>query len=640
MDLCATMPLTLRSALAVLAALPFATLPLIGQVPTKCFEIERILVDACNPIDLCPGSTEGQNEMVGFRVGPDPIALAEIAVQWPNNNWLGFAQNPLTAQLTAALNATIEGCGFLLEPPGGVLPPGARALLVTSTAMCTAGNSFANLADTLYLLFQNSGNTAGHFANHNNGVEVVPQPVGGPSLRTLIMTHLITLCGDTATYDRQLLTNIYGTYGGLAPENDGATAVFSWPGVPVVTYVNNGCLAPYEPLLVSIAPVQADLCAGGSVSLQGLVSGSFVSTQWFGGTGSFGDATAANTTYSVGAGDTGEVLLSFCAIGDCGVPVCASVTLVVGEAAEVSIVGDLAPCTGSATELTATGTGTFQWNTGSSAPTIAVVASGTYTVTASNACGSASASVEVLFQDPPEVMLDGNFTLCPVAQVGATGADTYVWSTGATGPATTIGQPGTYAVTGTNACGSVTVAFAVVDNPVVAAFVPSVVEGTAPLTVDLSNQSQPLDASFSWDFGDGAGSTAFAPTYTYTAPGDYTVQLTASVGDCSATAIVLVRVLDAGFEEVGLRVPNVFSPNGDGVNDVLEVFSTGLSSLDMAIFNRWGQLVYRIERPRQVWDGRSMAGERVPEGTYFYELRAAAFDGRTYELRGTVTVLR
>jgi gliding motility-associated-like protein len=215
-----------------------------------------------------------------------------------------------------------------------------------------------------------------------------------------------------------------------------------------------------------------------------------------------------------------------------------------------------------------------------------------------------------------------------------------VWSTGATGPATTIGQPGTYAVTGTNACGSVTVAFAVVDNPVVAAFVPSVVEGTAPLTVDLSNQSQPLDASFSWDFGDGAGSTAFAPTYTYTAPGDYTVQLTASVGDCSATAIVLVRVLDAGFEEVGLRVPNVFSPNGDGVNDVLEVFSTGLSSLDMAIFNRWGQLVYRIERPRQVWDGRSMAGERVPEGTYFYELRAAAFDGRTYELRGTVTVLR
>ena len=125
-----------------------------AQVPTKCLEIESILVDACNPSATCPGSSEGQNEMVRFRVGPASIALTNLEADWPNGSWRGLAQNATTASITAQLNASIASCGLLIEPPQGIIPAGAQVLLITSTDMCVAGNSFIALADTLHIIFR------------------------------------------------------------------------------------------------------------------------------------------------------------------------------------------------------------------------------------------------------------------------------------------------------------------------------------------------------------------------------------------------------------------------------------------------------------------------------------------------------
>ncbi|NCP46664.1 MAG: hypothetical protein GW818_09670, partial [Flavobacteriales bacterium] len=135
---------------------------------SQCFEIESILVDAC-------GSPEGENEMVRFVVGNTSLNTANMNVMWPNNSWLGICQNTTTANAVSALNATVQGCGFLIEPTNGVLPAGTRVLLITSTAIDVNANSFANLADTMYVIFQCSGNTSGHFANWSTT----------PGLRTL-----------------------------------------------------------------------------------------------------------------------------------------------------------------------------------------------------------------------------------------------------------------------------------------------------------------------------------------------------------------------------------------------------------------------------------------------------------------------
>jgi gliding motility-associated-like protein len=685
---------------------------LVAQVPTQCLEIEGILVDACISSTACPGSQEGQNEMVRFRVGPQPIALSDLSVDWPNNSFQGLVQNSTTAAVTAALNASVTACGLLLEPPGGLIPAGAQVLLITSTAMCTQANSFAGLADTLYVIYQQAGNTQGHFANHNNGSLISPVPTGGSALRTLVITQVSTSCSDVAIYDRQELVNVYGTYGGTSAENDGATVSFTWPGAPVVSYSNAGCQAPVPVTTVTATAASGSLCAGGTVALAGSVSGGFASVLWSGGTGTFSASTDSLTTYTAGPGDAGTVVLTFCAIGACGQSTCDTVALAIDPAPALTITasGPLELCPGQSLDLLAAGATSYLWSTNATTAQITVTAPGLYTVTGSTACGPGTASITVSAGLPPTVAITGGTTLCQGATLAltGTGADSYVWSTGATTASVAVTSPGPYTVTGTTACGqgtaTVTVLAAV--PPVVqitgdllicpdgttvltaspglsyqwstgattasitvgapgiytvvagdgcatataqaevvavaidAAFTAQPVTGTAPLPVAFTNTSVPANAGWSWAFGDGGGSTGSDPQHTYTAPGTYTAVLTVTVGACTdeATATIVVEPQEA--EPATIVVPNVFSPNGDGRNDQLEVISTGIVELRMDIFNRWGQRMAGLTRVNERWDGRDMSGVKVVDGTYFYTLEARDAQGTTFTRTGTVTVLR
>lgn len=680
-----------------------------AQIPTKCFEIESILVDACISSSDCPNSQEGENEMLRFRTGPAPIALSDISFSWPNNSWRGFVQNATTAALTATLNATIESCGRLIQPPAGIIPPGSGVLLVTSTAMCTQANPFTNLGDTLYLVFQAPGNTAGHFANQSSGNTITPVPSSTPSLRTVIMTHVPTSCRDTVTYDRSQLVNTSGSYGGNTADNDGATVLVSWPGVPSISYVNLGCQAPIVPVSVSVQ-VQGDLCDGTSVDMTAIAAGNFSSLTWSGGTGVFSAPDQAQTTYTAGAGDVGSVALTVCAFGACADPVCATVNLAIGDEPQVSITGDgplalcpgddvvlsatgadtfqwstgasgaaivvtqpgtyavtgttacgtgtanvtvisspgplvsitgdTAPCAGSTTELSASGADSYVWSTGETGSSITVSMPGTYSVTGTSSCGTAQASTTVTFTELPEVSISGSEFACPLSVLTATGADSYLWSTGASGASITVDTPGTYIVTASNACGTSTASITVQASSVSVAIQASTVVGTAPLPVQFTSVLQPTSASVLWAFGDGATSTVNDPMHVYTEAGVYTVTLTASDNGCSASAQLTIIVNETASEPSTVRVPNVFSPNGDGVNDQFQVESTGLRSLDMTILNRWGQVVAQLDRVEEVWSGRSPAGETLAEGTYFYVLKAEGKDDIRYDLSGSITLLR
>ena len=188
-----------------------------AQLPTKCFEIQSILVDACSPSSA---SVEGTNEMVRFITGPSQLNTSALSVTWPNTalTWRGICTSPST---TAALNATIARCGLLIEPPGGVIPAGATVILATSDTINPSYNSFANLTDTIYIIYQCSGNppNTGHFAN------------GGTGIRTLIMRFNPPFgCNDTVSYDRALLQG-----------GNGAFVNYNFQGN--ATYSNNGCQA-------------------------------------------------------------------------------------------------------------------------------------------------------------------------------------------------------------------------------------------------------------------------------------------------------------------------------------------------------------------------------------------------------------
>ena len=86
-----------------------------------------------------------------------------------------------------------------------------------------------------------------------------------------------------------------------------------------------------------------------------------------------------------------------------------------------------------------------------------------------------------------------------------------------------------------------------------------------------------------------------------------------------------------------LRVPNVFTPNADGINDVLFV-ECAQTTYTFTVFNRWGEKVFSSDQPTsQGWDGRTFDGQIVPAGVYYYALDP---ESTGEPLRGYVQLLR
>ncbi len=206
----------------------------------NCIEVETILANSCDDLS----SPEGLNEMFRFRVGANPINITEIQIVngWPSvdvNPQLvfgGFVQNAQTANKTVELNSTISNiCGFLQEPPQGVIPANARVLAITSFEVSAALNSFANLTDTLFVIYQqHSGQTGGHFLNYN--------AIATPQEQTLrIQINGANPCYEEVTYIRGNLVTTAGVQG----DQNGAFVDYTPDGTP--TYGNTGCQAPFEP---------------------------------------------------------------------------------------------------------------------------------------------------------------------------------------------------------------------------------------------------------------------------------------------------------------------------------------------------------------------------------------------------------
>ena len=144
--------------------------------------------------------------------------------------------------------------------------------------------------------------------------------------------------------------------------------------------------------------------------------------------------------------------------------------------------------------------------------------------------------------------------------------------------------------------------------------------------------------SYLWDFGDGTTSTEFEPKHAYTKAGEYTIKLIAI--NALGCADTLVRVGDIEIEnQFEVKIPNVFTPNGDQNNDIFLPLLQGAVEYNLLIFNRWGELLFESNSPEVGWDGYYQ-GVMSPPDAYIYKLEVKFENGERTTKHGDVTLLR
>ncbi|WP_127133164.1 PKD domain-containing protein [Pseudoflavitalea rhizosphaerae] len=125
--------------------------------------------------------------------------------------------------------------------------------------------------------------------------------------------------------------------------------------------------------------------------------------------------------------------------------------------------------------------------------------------------------------------------------------------------------------------------------------------------------------------------------YTTPSPGiRYKVKIY-DIGNCVDSAFVTVKVFST---RPSVFVPNAFTPNGDGRNDVFRFVAAGIKHVEFfRVYNRWGQLVYSNPSPNPGWDGR-VAGKLQDAGTYVWMIRAIDFNGGVVQEKGQMVLIR
>jgi gliding motility-associated-like protein len=125
--------------------------------------------------------------------------------------------------------------------------------------------------------------------------------------------------------------------------------------------------------------------------------------------------------------------------------------------------------------------------------------------------------------------------------------------------------------------------------------------------------------------------------YTFTEEGTYYVRFVGSNSD--GTCETYGETYTIGIGSSDLRIPNAFTPNDDGVNDVWKVGYRSLLSFRCTIFDRYGNEIFKFSDPTQGWDGK-YKGKYVKPGVYFYVIEAKGADGKTYKKGGDINIIK
>ena len=274
----------------------------------------------------------------------------------------------------------------------------------------------------------------------------------------------------------------------------------------------------------------------------------------------------------------------------------------------------------------------YEWNTGSKTNSITASSAGIYSVSATNSCGLDRDTIVLAISKSPEIKLSHDTTICTgkslLCDVTLPGKNTYLWQDKTTNPKYSISRAGTYSVSVTNSfhC-SASKSVKVKEMTVPSVTLPNdtTVCDSILLTLDVScNQ-----CTYKWS------NDSTKPTFIINDFDIYTVNVSNRCGNTEKS----FKVSKAECSAV-LDVPTAFSPNNDGLNDVLYAIARNVQDIELNIFNRWGQKIFTSTNVKEGWDG-TRNGKAMDDGVYMFSITATkTADGSKVEKSGNITLLR
>lgn len=512
-----------------------------------------------------------------------------------------------------------------------------------------------------YVVSLNVSTSLGCFLGINQTIYVNPVPT--PNFNTTL------LCPQQPVNFTDITTNpAAGTwqwdFGNPNDANDQSTQqnpsyTYNTPGTYTVNLnitSTEGCVASTSqtftiyPLFEADAGPNKEICFGQSTLLEGSDEFSWYNYSWTptDSTQNAGTRTptvnpSATTTYTAlvsdpnGCTDTDQTIVT------------------VNPLPQVNIVADTLACLGESTTINgvvSSNIQSYEWtnnqgfsnnNTLNLNPTLDSTAVFVLYVLDNNGCEKTDTQTITIINPIIAAFANGDIEICQgeSVQLNVSGGDTYVW-TPATGldnanianPTATPTTTTNYTVTVANICFEDTLSITVAVNPL------PIVDAGIDQTINIGESAQLQ--------GSASGSLVWTPPTALTNPNTatpfanplntttYTLSATTDKG-CAASDSTTVNVTNIFL----FLIPNAFSPNADGTNDVFRIVqSKGIKQLQrFAIYNRWGAKIFETNDLQTGWDG-TYKGIQQEMGTYVFFIEGTTFLNETYTTKGNVSLIR
>jgi len=300
---------------------------------------------------------------------------------------------------------------------------------------------------------------------------------------------------------------------------------------------------------------------------------------------------------------------------------------------KVNLGNDTTLCTGTELTLNAYSLNavSYLWQDNSSQSTYRVAESGTYWVSVTNSNGCMSRDTIVIQYDSIIGVNLGNDTIICSNNKSYTLSPgnflTYEWQDGSNSPHYTVDHSGIYWVTvsGEGGCmGSDTISVTLFDPPSI-----SIGNDTIICPGEVINLD-PGEGYLTYLWQDGSTQQ----TYQVNNAGQYWVKV--FDGNCEVSDTIIVSACTLPFN---ILVPNAFTPNGDGINDLFYVIGNNINDFEMTIYNRWGQAIFHANTLSDSWNGK-FKGKDCPTGVYFYIIFYKDDLKRKHHMEGSITLIR